>query len=435
MPVFNPSENVLLALLVGVSILSGGVVFWGLWGDAIRGIGHGRRRCPRCWYDMRATDSLHCPECGHGARRERRLHKWRRRWWLVALAAVPLAPALALLIIHHGWQAEQHAIDELDWRNDVGAEPVAPAWVIDHLPASAKPWFERVAGINLDASGHNTEGLARFPWVYSANIWFWDPGKLPDLAVFDEARALEHLSLFSPYYGNSIPALTAADCAHLARLPRLKELYIDQLAIDDSGLRLWKNLPRIEYLSVLGTETLTGEGFEDWPANSPLRNLYLKSPGLSDRGLAATARLSNLSSLRLSGGFRARVTAAGIRELGRLKNLRDLELVDLPLDRQGFRAVGALGQLEWLSFFGRHCGVTAEALAELSNLHHMAWLDLGDAGDDSCVPALADLPALRRLDLRKGTRITRAALDRFLPDIQIEHPDGNRGPIAPRTRP
>lgn len=50
----------------------------------------GRRRCPKCWYDMSGADAsrekgLVCPECGRDAKRERRLYKTRRykRWTLV----------------------------------------------------------------------------------------------------------------------------------------------------------------------------------------------------------------------------------------------------------------------------------------------------------------------------------------------------------------
>lgn len=57
----------------------------------------GRRRCPKCWYDMSGADAsrekgLVCPECGRDAKRERRLYKTRKRWgW----AAIGIAMAIA----------------------------------------------------------------------------------------------------------------------------------------------------------------------------------------------------------------------------------------------------------------------------------------------------------------------------------------------------
>jgi len=51
----------------------------------------GRRRCPKCWYDMSGVNGLRCPECGRDAKRERRLFKTRRRWgWAAAAFAFAL---------------------------------------------------------------------------------------------------------------------------------------------------------------------------------------------------------------------------------------------------------------------------------------------------------------------------------------------------------
>ena len=67
----------------------------------------GRRRCPKCWYDMSGVNGLRCPECGRDAKRERKLFRTRRRWGWAAAAL-----ALALLsyglwktpeVRRHGW--------------------------------------------------------------------------------------------------------------------------------------------------------------------------------------------------------------------------------------------------------------------------------------------------------------------------------------------
>ena len=47
---------------------------WGLFGDRSKN----RRRCPRCWYDMRGSRGYVCSECGHDAVEVRRLYKDRR---------------------------------------------------------------------------------------------------------------------------------------------------------------------------------------------------------------------------------------------------------------------------------------------------------------------------------------------------------------------
>lgn len=51
----------------------------------------GRRRCPVCWYNMTASPTMKCSECGHVARTERHLLRTRRKWRWFAAAAVPIA--------------------------------------------------------------------------------------------------------------------------------------------------------------------------------------------------------------------------------------------------------------------------------------------------------------------------------------------------------
>ena len=61
---------------------------WLLYWSLLRDRSKGRRRCPKCWYDMSFADSLRCPECGNDAKREADLLKTRRRWkglWLCML--------------------------------------------------------------------------------------------------------------------------------------------------------------------------------------------------------------------------------------------------------------------------------------------------------------------------------------------------------------
>ncbi len=50
----------------------------------------GRRRCPKCWYDMAGLPGPQCPECGHAARNDRALSRTRRRWKRLVFT-VPLA--------------------------------------------------------------------------------------------------------------------------------------------------------------------------------------------------------------------------------------------------------------------------------------------------------------------------------------------------------
>jgi hypothetical protein len=75
------------------------LLLWSLFGDRA----HGRKRCPKCWYDMsgvlpRTDDGREhhiCPECGTHIRSPRRLHKTRRRWAAIPIACLVLLCAYA----------------------------------------------------------------------------------------------------------------------------------------------------------------------------------------------------------------------------------------------------------------------------------------------------------------------------------------------------
>lgn len=54
----------------------------GWWFDPSRG----RRRCPKCWYDMSGSARALCPECGNEARTERQLYRTRRKHGLIWVA-------------------------------------------------------------------------------------------------------------------------------------------------------------------------------------------------------------------------------------------------------------------------------------------------------------------------------------------------------------
>lgn len=92
----------------GWMLAIGGVLFalYALFWDRPRG----RRRCPKCWYDMAGVPGLVCPECGREAKGERQLFRMRQRRKLAVV--VVLATALpAYVLIHveewrqHGWPA------------------------------------------------------------------------------------------------------------------------------------------------------------------------------------------------------------------------------------------------------------------------------------------------------------------------------------------
>jgi hypothetical protein len=91
---------------VWVLLASGIVVLgWALFWDRSRG----RRRCSRCWYDMKGVPGVVCPECGRKARHEGVLYRTRRSGRGVLAGAILLIAAAGAARFAearaHGWQA------------------------------------------------------------------------------------------------------------------------------------------------------------------------------------------------------------------------------------------------------------------------------------------------------------------------------------------
>jgi len=89
-----------LLVLAGLPLL-----LWAIWLDRPRG----RRRCPKCWYDMSYSTGLTCSECGRTPKHEKHLLRTRRHWRAAALALLLLLGAIpagsAPRIRKHGWMS------------------------------------------------------------------------------------------------------------------------------------------------------------------------------------------------------------------------------------------------------------------------------------------------------------------------------------------
>lgn len=116
-------------LIVAGSVVVLGILLalWSLFWDRARG----RRRCPRCWYDMSGStpgdDGLFtCPECGRSRITDKGLARTRRRWWFTGLAVIIVVVALAIPKAHRD-----------------GPVSLIPSWALVILPAGAEmEWFD-----------------------------------------------------------------------------------------------------------------------------------------------------------------------------------------------------------------------------------------------------------------------------------------------------
>ena len=69
--------------------------YWSLLKDRAKG----RRRCPKCWYDMSGTDSPTCSECGRTTKHEKKFYKTHRHWRWGALALLVYLAAVGSALI------------------------------------------------------------------------------------------------------------------------------------------------------------------------------------------------------------------------------------------------------------------------------------------------------------------------------------------------
>jgi len=133
-----------------------GLLLWALFADGIRqqwrrmkGEAR-RRRCPKCWYDLRRTPGRRCSECGYTATRERQLLKARKSRRGIAFALILFVASYACIagprITKRGW---------------IGAVPTTGLVII-------APSLEGDAWPAVDVSS-----------------FFPAPGKPPDLLVTD----------------------------------------------------------------------------------------------------------------------------------------------------------------------------------------------------------------------------------------------------------
>ncbi len=170
-----------------------GLSVWGLVGDRSRG----RRRCPRCWYDMSGTllgmpsaTVLRCPECGTDSPLQDLTVRTRRRWrWvrvgilLMVMAGVlsragdvqqygpaALAPNLAVIgALPFMSRADNAVFRELDARVEQGRMwhwqrrllAGRLRWMLLHSPDS---WSRREAAKSIWRLGDDGEPAAMTLW-------------------------------------------------------------------------------------------------------------------------------------------------------------------------------------------------------------------------------------------------------------------------------
>jgi len=344
---------------------------------------------------------------------------------LIAKCGTGLGPGLAF--------GDPEAPDGWSWKGI----PKPPKWARVCFGKQADEYFRNVVGIwcdygnadevlplALDIPTLRSVSIEEHVWhdspAYSAlvrmtqiNDLYFQYCEVRDshLARLSALRKLEKFSLLNHDRGglNDERPISDNGMAHLAKLPKLREIEITFTSVTDAGIAHLAKLRFLESLSLgppslreLGSSTITGENLAALQSRDRLRVLRIPGGGITARGLAQIGRLSALEELRL---WLLNVEPAAYKALSNLDRLEVLDLKGANVDGEALVYVGRLHNLRKLDLSG--APLESGDLVHLVGLADLEELQLNHStkiGDDG-LGHVAKLSNLKKLGLR-GTAVT-----------------------------
>jgi len=189
----------------------------------------------------------------------------------------------------------------------------------------------------------------------------------------------------------------------LASLDALESLNCGGSSIDDRGLAALASVHSLRALSV-DTCRLCDKGFTALHGMPNLELLSAADTFIGDAGLAALSRCPRLTSLNVS--HSSQVTDIGIIHLAeRATQLRCLEADTRHISNDGLEAIGKLSELTELGLFGAQ--VTDAGAMHLSKLSKLRRLELcgGGLSNTTCAVIGRCLRQLESLNLSNNDRV------------------------------
>lgn len=279
---------------------------------------------------------------------------WRRQrssLWHIHLRDC-FATMLAICLLA-AWLVEKqrrHAVEEAAFADSPGQHPDMFSDLSLQISQTELPSWLRLC------LGH--EPLRLFERPFEVAVW-----NHPGWSKLEHVRSMRHV--YAEDRGST------EDLAQLAKLPHLEALSLD----DD-----WTPSVRLP----------TRSGTAELPPLPALRGLFIAQPLNHCRRID---RLTSLESLRICYG----VDEQALREIGTLKNLRDLALDDLP-ESDDLSSLPSLPRLEALNLYSGH--IDAAKLQSIGQCRQLKNLDFYMCHvDGSALRHLAGLPRLEILNL------------------------------------
>jgi len=227
-----------------------------------------------------------------------------------------------------------------------------------------------------------------------------------------------------------VTGITSDGFAHLVHLPNLRSLGADGKLSDNVAMRHIAALPRLRRLRVQET-IATDDGFEALSQSKTIEFIWGRDcPNLGSRGFVA---LSKMPVLRGLGVSCKHVEDEALSTLPRFPALRELTPIGVKDD--GFRHIGRCERLERLTCM--YCRETTDAatqhIAGLQLKYYYAGLTLIT---DRSLEILGAMPSLEQVELYECKDVTDAGLGFLvgLPRLREVHLDGLPGVTLEGTR-
>lgn len=290
-------------------------------------------------------------------------------------------------------------------------EPAGPAWLRERVGAEPMRVFDRLSSVSLylkvDAHAKDyqlnakigdawVERLAGLPGLRALDLENTDV-RGPGLAAVGTLGSLESLNL-------TLCPVTDPPFEALAGLSRLKVLGLASTRVDGTGLRHLQGLKFLENLNCHSAPV--GDAGLEWIGKlASLVRLEIVHTRFTDAGAAHLKGLVNLERLQL--GSRG-ATGASLAVLAALPRLKELDVHDGLLSREGWRHAAAAKGLRILRAYGGNGG--DEGLREFTGHPELETLVLeGNGVTDRGLALLAGLPRLRKVTI-KESKVSDAAV-------------------------
>ena len=214
------------------------------------------------------------------------------------------------------------------------------------------------------------------------------------LAAFTQLRKLRLAQNGTVHRGDGQPGLNGTAFRILAGLQRLEDLDVSGCDISDAGMK--------------AIATLRG-----------LKVLNISANMLSDVGMKDVAKLDQLQDLNASGMLlnglgQNEPTDMAIKELGRLKQLRKLDLSNTQIGDLSMADFAKLPQLQELRVGHQVTDAGVTAFAGHNQLQVLALIN-NTKLTDAVIPTLVTMPGLRELQLTGASQKTKTQFRKGLP--------------------